>query len=421
MFRLLLLVVALAAAGCEKAQLLAPTNSTITVNAAARTLPLNGRTEITATVLESSGTAVQNGTTVRFSTTLGTVDPVEVQTRNGIAITNFLAGTASGTAEVRAISGAATGGTGNTNAVQITIGTAAVSTVTLRANPGSVSPNGGTVELVASVVNDSGRGLEGIPVTFSADAGTLSSSNATTNSAGEARVTLTTSQQAIVSATAGSKTSSNVTVTVRSGPGVTLSCAPTSGTGNCSAVQAGASNNATVVFTIARTSTSSNLRTATIDFGDGTSQSLGTLAGTTTVTHTYEGPSGSSPRTYTATVQATDVNGETTSTGTTVSVTPRAERTPINVTVTSSCTATTGQASNCTFTATATGGGEGGTGNAAIRTYTWDFGDGTDEVTTSGNVTSHVYTSEGGKVVTVEVETADGRTATGRTEVFIDF
>jgi hypothetical protein len=32
-----------------------------------------------------------------------------------------------------------------------------------------------------------------------------------------------------------------------------------------------------------------------------------------------------------------------------------------------------------------------------------------------------VYTSEGRKIVIVEVETVDGRTATGRTEVFIDF
>jgi hypothetical protein len=175
------------------------------------------------------------------------------------------------------------------------------------------------------------------------------------------------------------------------------------------------------VFTIARTSTSSNLRSATIDFGDGTTQSLGTLAGSTTVTHTYAGPSGSTPRTYTATVLATDVNGETTSTATTVSVTPRAERTPINVTLSASCTATTGQASTCAFTATATGGGDGGTGNAAIESYTWDFGDDTDDVTTSGNTTSHVYTSEGRKVVTVTAETADGRSATGRTEVFIDF
>lgn len=420
MFRVLLVIVALVAAGCEKAQLLAPTSSTISVSAASRILPLNGSTEITATVLESGGTTVQNGTVVRFSTSLGTVNPVEVQTRNGIAMTTFSAGGSSGVADVRAISGAATGGTTNANVVQITIGAAAINTITLRASPGNVAPNGGTVTLIASVVTESGRGVSGIPVTFSADAGSLGASTATTDAAGEARTTLTTSQQTVVSATAGAKTSSNVTITVRSGPSVTLSCAPTSGTGNCSALQAGSNNRATVVFTIAKASTSSNLRTATINFGDGTSQDLGTLASSTTVSHTYEGPSGAAPRSYTATVQATDINGESTSATTTVSVTPRAERTPINVTLAAACDAATLQGQRCTFTASHTGGGEGGTGNAAIEVYVWNFGDGNSEVSTSGNVTSHIYTSDGRYTVVVEARTGDGREAVARTAVIID-
>src|SRR5687768_6667076 len=77
--------------GCDKAQLLAPTNSTITVSAPSRVLPSGGRTEVTAFVTEQSGTPVQNGTTVRFSSTLGRVDPVEAQTRNGLALTTFFA------------------------------------------------------------------------------------------------------------------------------------------------------------------------------------------------------------------------------------------------------------------------------------------------------------------------------------------
>ena len=411
---------AMLAAGCEKAQLLAPSNSTITVSAASRVLPLNGSTQVTATVLESSGTTVQNGTMVRFSTTLGTVNPVEVETRNGIAMTTFSAGSASGVAEVRAISGGAVGGTTNTNVVQITIGAAAINSITLRANPGNVGPAGGTITLVASVVTESGRGVEGVPVTFSADGGTLGASTVTSDAAGEARTTLTTNRQTVVSATAGTKTSSNVTITVRSGPIITFTCAPSSGTGNCSAIQASANNTATVVFTIARSSDSSTFRTATIDFGDGTSQSLGSLASSTTISHSYAGPGSTTPRTYAAVVQATDVNGESASATTTVTVTPRAERTPINVALTSSCGTATFQGQRCEFTATATGGGEGGTGNAAIQSYTWDFGDGSDTVTTSGNITSHIYTADGRYTVVVTVRTADGRTANARTVVVID-
>lgn len=412
----------LGTAGCDKAQLLAPTSSTITVSAAARVLPLGGSTEVTAFVMEQGGTPVQNGTTVRFTTTLGRVDPVEVQTRNGVALTTFFVGNSSGIAEVRATSGGASGGADNLNLVRITVGAAAVNTVTLRANPGNVGPGGGAVELIASVVGENGQPLEGVTVTFNADQGSLSASTARTGAGGEARVTLTTSQQTVVSAIAGTKTSSNVTISVRSGPILSITCAPASGTGNCAAVQANASNTATVLFTVTKPTGSSTLRAATIDFGDGTSQNLGNLAGgTATVTHTYTGPSGSTARPYTATVQATDINGESAAASTTVIITPRPTITPINVTVTATSGTATASGQRWEFTAAVTGGGEGGTGNATIESYTWDFGDGTSAVT-SGNTTAHVYDTdptEQPRTVTVTVRTPDGRTATGRTEILV--
>jgi len=87
-------------------------------------------------VSESSGTPVQNGTTVRFTTTLGTLSAAEAQTTNGMATTMLIAGGTSGLAEVRAVSGAATGGAAAaaTNVVTITIGTAAVTALAVRAN-----------------------------------------------------------------------------------------------------------------------------------------------------------------------------------------------------------------------------------------------------------------------------------------------
>ena len=414
---------AFAAAGCDKAQLLAPTQSTITVTAATKLLSSSGETEISAVVVEQAGTPVQNGTTVRFTTNLGRIDPAETQTRNGVATARFFASNSSGVARITASSGAASGGTGNTNVVEITVGAAAVNTVTLRANPGSVGPSGGVVELIATVVGENGQPLPGVLVTFNADQGTLSTSIGTTGSGGEARTTLTTSQQTIASATAGTKTSSNVTITQRSGPIVSLSCAPAAGTGNCAAVQASASNNtATVLFTISRPTGSSALRTATIDFGDGSSQTLGNLAGgTATVTHTYSGPSGTTSVAYTATVQGTDINGESQSAATTVIITPKPTITPINVTLTATSGTATAGGQRWEFTATATGGGDNGTGNAAIQSYSWDFGDGSS-ATTSGNTTAHVYTTkttEQPMTVTVTARTADGRTATGRTEILV--
>ena len=411
-----LIVVAVLTAACDKAQLLAPTKSTITLSAPTRVLPSNGTTPITAAVMEQAGTPVQNGTTVRFTTTLGHVDPVEVQTVNGLAITTFFAGPNSGKATVSATSGAATGGEGNANAIEITIGAAAVNTVTVRANPGSVGPNGGTVTLIASVVGENGQPLPGVAVTFNADQGSLSSPTAVTDSSGEARTALTTSQQTVVTATAGTKTSSNVTIAARSGPIVAITCATAAAGGTCAAVQPTGNNTATVVFTVTKPTGSSALRSAVIDFGDGTSQALGNLAGgTTTVTHTYSGSDTPNPRAYTASVLATDINGESASASVTVLITPAL---PLNVRLEGSKEAATASGQRWTFTATATE----GTAAATVERYEWDFGDG-DTATTTSNVTAHVYDTEPTgqrRTVTVTARTRDGRTATGRTEILVD-
>lgn len=420
-----LLAVATTVVGaCDKVPLMAPTNSTITVSAPTQVLASGGSAEITAFVLEGSGTPVQNGTNVRFSSTLGRVEPVESETTNGLAFTTFFADNSSGIAEIRATSGAAAGGTDNTNVVQLTVGAAAVNTVTLRANPGSVGPAGGAVELTATVIGADGQLLPGVVVTFGTDQGTLSVPAVTTNASGESRTTLTTSQQAIANATAGITTSSSVTVTVRPGPAVTITCAPASGTGNCAAVQADrTSNTAAVIFTVTKPTGSSTLRTATLHFGDGNTQSLGNLAGgSATSTRVYSGPSGSSGTTYTATVQVTDINGETVAASTVVIVTPKVVPTPINVALTATSVAATASGQLWTLTAAVTGGGEAGTGDAAVESYAWTFGDGTT-ATTSGETRGHVYATSATEVkrtVAVTITTQDGRTATAQTEILVD-
>jgi hypothetical protein len=409
---LLLCATAVLASGCDKAPLLAPTQSTITISAPTDILASGASTEITAHVIEQAGTAVQNGTTVRFTTTLGTVEPENARTRNGVARTVFSAGSSSGIAEIRATSGAATGGD-NLNLVRIAVGAAAVGSVTLRANPGSVGPSGGSVELIALAVSENGQGVDGVVVTFAADQGSLSSTTATTDRNGEARVTLMTSQETMVTATAGTRVSPAVTVPVRAGPIVSLACAPAAGAGTCAALQADViSNTAAVLLTVTKATGSSALRSATIDFGDGQSLSLGNLAGgSTAVAHAYAGPSEAAPTTYTATLRVEDINGETASTSASVTVAPRSAL-GVSLTATGDTALSTGQ--RWTFTATAIGVPNPG----AIQSYTWAFGDGAG-VTTSGGTTAHVYTADGTFTVTVTMETIDGRTSTATTEILI--
>jgi len=411
---------------CDKVPLMAPTGSAVTLSANSSTVPTNGTVGLTAFVVESSGTPVQNGTSVSFTTSLGTITPAEAQTTNGVAVATFNAGANSGVATIRAVSGGAGGGSGSTttnggtgttttstatNVVTITVGVAAVKTIAVNASPTSVGPNGGSVSVTASVLDPNGGSLTGIPVTFSADHGGVHPGVAITDASGQATTTLTTSVETKVTASAGTA-NATATVTLRPGPAVTIKCTPASGTGTCAAVAASdAANSATVTFDIAKATGSSVLRDATINFGDGTSQALGTLAGgTVTVAHSYSGSSGGNSATYTASVIATDLDNERSTVSTIVNVTPRSALTIDLAAAQSSSVA--GQGQTVTFTATVAGG--------VAQSFAWDFdGDGNVDATTSSNKTTRVYTSNGRYTALVTVQTTDGRSATARTEFIV--
>ena len=418
----LAIVLAMLLTACDKVPLMAPTGSTVTLSANSSTVPTNGTVGLTAFVTESSGTPVQNGTSVRFTTTLGTITPTDAQTSNGVAIATFNAGASSGVATIHAVSGGAgggssgttTGGTGTTtptatNVVVITVGVAAVKTIAVSASPTSVGPSGGSVAVTASVLDPSGGSLAGIPVTFSADHGGVDPGIAMTDANGQATTTLTTSAETKVTASAGTATAT-ATVTLRAAPAVTIKCTPASGT-SCAAVAASdATNTATVTFDIAKATGSSALRDATINFGDGTSQSLGTLAGgTVTVAHNYSGSSNGNIATYTAAVTVTDLDNERSTASTIVNVTPRS---PLTIDLAAAVDKPVPGAQSVAFTATVAGG--------IAQSFAWDFdGDGTVDATTSSNKTTHVYTSIGRVTVLVTVQTTDGRSATARTEFII--
>src|SRR5690349_2694125 len=121
----------LAAVGCDSVPLTSPTGSTITMTSDRSVLPLNGVATLRAVVIESAGTPVQNGTSVTFSSTLGSVEPFEAKTVNGIATATFNAGGVSGKTAITAFSG----GAKTTAATEITIGAAAAKTIALSATP----------------------------------------------------------------------------------------------------------------------------------------------------------------------------------------------------------------------------------------------------------------------------------------------
>ena len=409
------LLLALVVSGCDTAPLLAPTQSTLSLVAAAQRAPLNSEVEILATVQENSGTPVQNGTLVTFTTTLGTLQPRQATTVGGTARTILQTGTVSGTATINASSGNArtsgggTAGSGTTTTttpvtnVQILIGAAAASRISVVARPGAVSSSGGTAEIIAAVVDDAGNPVTGVPVNFSTDQGTLSASSVTTDRNGEARTTLSTNRESIVTARVGAGGADRTaTVTVR------VNTAPTLAIGTVT--PASPTVGQSISFTV--TPAANTTLDASVDFGDGTSQNLGRINAQQTVTHTY-----TSAGTYTIRVTGRDANtGESVVATTAVTV---GNRQPLSVTITAtSGMSVPGRGQPWTFTATvtpATGGAD------QVESYTWNFGDGSG-ATTSGNSTTHVYSSSnnGRTVVTVTVRTVDGRTATGQTEIIVN-
>ncbi|RPH60485.1 MAG: hypothetical protein EHM89_08850, partial [Acidobacteria bacterium] len=178
------LVGVLALTACDQLPLLAPTGSTVTLTSSHIVLGVSETAELTATIIETGGTPVHNGTLVVFSTTLGQLDLTEARTNSGRTTVRLSANGASGVARITASSGGA-----RSEALEITIGAAAADTVSLSASPGTIPPLGGSVVLTATVRGTGGQGLAGIPVSFSATSGSLNPTTAVTDSLGDARST----------------------------------------------------------------------------------------------------------------------------------------------------------------------------------------------------------------------------------------
>ena len=296
-----LVALALTTTACDKVPLTAPTESTITLFATATSVSPTGSTDIVATVIEEAGTVVQNGTVVSFTTTLGRIEPAEARTQNGKVTVKLTADGRSGTAQVTAFSGGTV-----SEKLELPIGSAAAETVTVRAEPARLPPGGGSAQIVALVRDLSGNALSGTSVAFATDAGTLSSSVVTTDANGEARTTLTTARETKVTATVGGVEPVEVTVRVDQAPSVTITASPLAPI-----------EDQPVTFTIAVTTGGLPITQARIDFGDGTSQQLGALSGTTSVAHVY-----GSDNSYTVTLTLTDAGGNVSTQRTVVVVSP---------------------------------------------------------------------------------------------------
>ena len=165
------------------------------------------------------------------------------------------------------------------------------------------------MQLTAIVNDTNGNRLAGVPVSFITDVGVLSQSSVTSDGNGEARTSLTTTASAKVTASVagGSGGTGELTATlaipVRVGPSVVISTPA----GNLIPGQP-------ATFSVAITAGGAAVRSASIDFGDGSSQPL-SPTGSSIATHVY-----SRSGTFVVTAAATDTSGDTTTATASVSV-----------------------------------------------------------------------------------------------------
>jgi Bacterial Ig-like domain (group 1)/PKD domain len=393
----LALVGVLAAVACDKIPLTAPLDSTINLAVSTTTLGLNGTAEVVASVTEPAGTPVHDGTTVVFTASVGIVEPREARTEGGVARATFRSGGQSGTATITAFSGSA-----RSEPVEVLVGGAAAETVMVRAEPPTVRTSGGSVQVIAYVVDASGNPLAGVPVGFSSDFGTFSANSVATGANGEARVTLNTNRDTVVTASVGGKTGT-ATIRAVTTPVVTIEATTTDpivGVPVAFRLTADSSANAPRVTNV------------TVDFGDGTPPvSLGAMPtppATKATTHVY-----TRADSYTVTATAADQDGQTGSSS--IIVTVRRASPTIFLTV-SPAAPTVGQAVTVTVNIT-------NPNNIRVQSLTVFFGNGTQAflgAPQSGTVTAAtVYNAAGTYTVRAELVDVNGEVVDVRTQIVV--
>jgi len=165
---------------------------TLILSASPSNVPVKGTATVTVIARNADGSPVSSGQTVILTTTLGSLSPGRPTTgSDGTATSKLSAGEQSGTATISGILGSSDAAT-----TTVTIRDAATA-ISLQTNPSSISRADSTIALTAFVTNSLGQPLQGAPVTFETERGTLDNSAGTTvftDSTGIAHKTLTVKQ-----------------------------------------------------------------------------------------------------------------------------------------------------------------------------------------------------------------------------------
>jgi hypothetical protein len=200
----------LLAPACKKTAFYAMDDTTLIISSDKASLKTKGdKALITVIGITSDGEAVHDHTLVTFSATLGTI-PVTGEFQDGRAMVEFVSGSQNGTAEITARSG-----NNVSQALKITVGSGALSVLTLSAVPAVLGPGGGQARISVYAFDASMNPLADIPVLLSTSAGDLERGDAIRLTDGNGLVSedLYTDATATVTAISGNL-NKTVTITV---------------------------------------------------------------------------------------------------------------------------------------------------------------------------------------------------------------
>lgn len=267
------------------------------------------------------------------------------------------------------------------------------SRLTLTASPSAVLLSGSTVTLSAQLLDANGARVPDALLRFATNTGSLSRSDGVTNANGDVALTLTASAPATVSATGPGVPQVSTTITAVA-PFTLTVVAPGQTFVDDTPIDV-------AIIPTTALGAAPSPATVTVRCGTAAAQALNGAIGTLTSRCSFPG---TGPQTITAT--ATTANGWSTSAS--LRVTANARPTPPQqesnaIVLRYRRTQTTRTSVTVEFTVSTTG----DTAHLNLTDYQWDFGDGSTNTSSSGQI-DHTYATPGDKDVSVAVRERNG-------------
>lgn len=201
----ILIILIIFCLSCKKVPFYATEGAVIIISSSRTYLKTGGDNAfITVIGFNAGGEAIHDHTIVVFNATLGELLPLEVELIDGKAVVEFKSGPRSGVADITARSGNIEA---TPNPLQITIGSAALESLAISANPSNFTAGGGKSRIRIYAFDASGNLLSDIPIILSTTAGYFEEGKGVyvTDNDGMVEDFLRTSRSATVRAESGDK------------------------------------------------------------------------------------------------------------------------------------------------------------------------------------------------------------------------